>query len=151
MPTLGIANGNDPDVNAERLWPFIKVFTATTLQDGEDYIIEGSDLLPARVYELLPANNITAVFLGYATATTDNKVGRMRSHPTEKEWTATMSGTELHRLVTADINRSRYLQDQCAMHGIQYYDLNVDFQTGIAAIADRLLAIQTAHIHHPGR
>jgi hypothetical protein len=67
MPTLGIHDDNEAEVNAPKMWPFLKGFIDKILPHKADYVLEGIELLPSLVNTLKPNEKIKAVFLGFKT------------------------------------------------------------------------------------
>ncbi len=116
----------DPDAGGiivgERLWPLVREMSASLLADEVDYVIEG-ELLPKHVAALQQAHpaQVRACFLGYTTITPGQKLLEVRAHAGHpNDWPSELSDAELLPILAREIEFSRYLQTECAAHGLRY-------------------------------
>ncbi len=135
---MGLARGVpefeiDPDagglVVGERLWPLVREMSASLLRDGVDYVIEG-ELLPKHVAALQQAHpaQVRSCFLGYTAITPEQKVREIRAHAgLPNDWPSEYSDAELTSIVGKMIGFSRYLEDECVVCGLPYFDTSGEF------------------------
>ena len=135
---MGIARGApefslDPDagcvVVGERLWPLVREMSTSLLWDGVNYAFEG-ELLPKHVAALQQAYplQVRSCFLGYTEIAPVDKLRQVRAfahYP--NNWADDYTDAELLEIVAREIEFSRYLSIECAVHRLRYYDTSHDF------------------------
>jgi len=123
----------DPNAGAkavgERLWPLVREMSKNLLMEDVNYAIEG-EMLPKDVAALrrdYPAQ-VRACFLGYTSISPAEKLHNIRTYAGyPNDWSAEYDDAELLRVITDMIEFSRYLKDECAVHGLRYFDTSTDF------------------------
>lgn len=135
---MGLARGApeyeiDPDagglVVGERLWPLVREMSVSILNDDVDYLFEG-ELLPKHVAALQQAypTQIRACFLGYTTIAPEQKVRDIRAYAhLPNNWPDEYSDAQLASIIGRMIEFSRYLEAECAAHGLPYFDTSSRF------------------------
>lgn len=149
---MGLANGwpwagIDPESSSERrgeqLWPLIRAMAVNLLEEEAThptYLIEGDTLLPYHVAELRAAYpaRVRACFIGYAGIEPPEKLRRARLH--EPDWCAHYSEAEALAFLADMVRFSRYLEHECAAHGIAYFDCTTALEPALAAAHRYLMA-----------
>lgn len=113
----------------ERLWPLIREMCASLLVDRVDYVIEGQ-LLPKHVAALQRQHpsQVKACFLGYSTISPAQKLRDIRAHAGyPNDWSSERSDAELLEIINREIEFSRYLKAECAIHQLRYFDTSQHF------------------------
>src|SRR5688500_17738957 len=99
--------------------------------EGMDYLLEGAQMLPARVGELVVRHPsvVRACFLGYAGISPVDKLQRVRrSMGQQSDWLLGRSDQELLALFADYASVSAYHRDECARRGLRYFDISEDFE-----------------------
>ena len=130
IPRYGIHDKLMPDEIGERLWPFLQAMCRSMLWCDLDYVIEGEAILPALLRGLADEHpgRIRACFLGFADVDVDAKVGEIRAHgggPTD--WLTRESDAYVRDHVVNMVGFSRRLREDCARHGLRYFETSEDF------------------------
>ena len=113
-----------------KLWPLAKHFFNFFFKEEKGYLIEGDSILPSQIHELIVESKpVRCCFLGYAELTKDEKLSLVRQyHQGDIDWTKGISDEEMLPMIDEMIQFSKYLRDECAKHGIKYFDISHDFE-----------------------
>lgn len=136
---MGIARGwpdcgvdpNDGDlVIAEQLWPVVKGMALTLYERDEDYMLEGTYLLPEYVADLqeMIGGSIRACFVGCAEVDTWEKVLQIRNYGKlngEMDWS---SDNDEEAILQVEFLKefSAYMKDECEKYGLKYFESSSD-------------------------
>lgn len=135
---MGLARGLpevqvDPDAGgkqvAERLWPLVREMSINMLHEQIDYVFEG-EMLPKDVDALRQAypKQVRACFLGYNTINPMQKLKEIRRHAGHpNDWPRDYSDSDLLAIIDREIGFSDYLQAECAIYDIRYFDISQNF------------------------
>lgn len=141
--TMGLANGVpefglDPDVSGEirgeRLWPLLRAMAVNVLETDLTYLLEGDVLLPNYVAELIDrwGSKVRACFIGYTRIDPREKMQDIRQFGGEpNDWVRGHTDDQLLALIGEMVRFSRYLQEECARHGLVYVDGSHDFTAAL--------------------
>ncbi|MBX9906530.1 hypothetical protein K2X96_01360 [Patescibacteria group bacterium] len=129
-PQLGVAYDQSFIVRAEKTWPVAKPLLGFFFHEEHNFLIEGDTILPSQVNELiLEGNKVKSCFLGYSELNKEEKLTLVRTyHQGEVDWTKNISDDEMLKLIDEMIQFSKYLKEECANFGIQYFDISHDFE-----------------------
>jgi hypothetical protein len=148
---MGFANGYpafglDPETSAfvrgEQLWPIVRAMAVNILEEvlvHPTYLLEGDTLLPEHVAELAHnyAGQVRACFIGYAQLNVIEKLRDIRQ--SEADWANYYTDEQALAFLAGEVEYSRYLQRECAAHGLRYFDSSED----LAAAVDEAAAYLT--------
>jgi hypothetical protein len=131
MPTLAVDPNASSLVIGEQLWPVLHAMSVCLLENDLAYLLEGDMLLPKYVDALLrdhgPAT-VRACFLGYTTVSLDRKLWEIRRYGGgPDDWMRDLTDAEVLDLIAENVQYSRYLQQECALYGIAYFDTAEDY------------------------
>jgi hypothetical protein len=156
---MGLARGMpecvlDPDAGgmqvAQRLWPLVREMSRNLLMEGLDYVFEG-EILPKHVAALrqeYPAQ-IQACFLGYTTIAPDQKLSEIRVHAGHpNDWPQEYSDDALLAVIKREISFSQYLQAECALHQLPYFDTSDQFLPTLDAVVAYVYGQNSKHAGH---
>jgi hypothetical protein len=136
-PDFGLDPETSGIVRGEKLWPILRAVVVNLIEEKlyhPDYLFEGDELLPKHAAELAGAypGEVRACFLGYTDVVPAEKLRAVRQF--EPEWAKFYNDDGI---VLAFLERqaefSRYLQQECATHGLPYFDVSNDFDGGVEA------------------
>lgn len=142
LPEYGVdPNGGDL-VIAKQIWPVVKGMVVTLFEEGEDYMLEGTYLLPEYVVELqeMMGDVIRSCFVGYAEMDTWEKVGYIRAHAIRsgnKDWSSE-DDTEAYERAEFLKQFSVYIRDECEKYGLKYFESESDHQKTITNVVQFL-------------
>lgn len=128
-PQLGITY-NQPFVErAEKMWPVAKPLFKFFSDEEQSFLVEGDSVLPSQVAELIHEGiQVRSCFVGYAGLTKEEKLAHIRKHHQgDRDWTRGISDEKLLVDVEEMIQFSKYLKEECAKFGIEYFDISHDF------------------------
>jgi hypothetical protein len=142
VPHYGIHDKLMPDEIAERLWPFLRATCESMLWCDLDYVIEGEAILPALLRDLSDEHpgRLRACFVGFADIGIDEKLRQLRAHSDERtDWLARESDAYVRDHVANMVAFSRRLREDCAQHGLRYFETSADFTAATDAARRHLL------------
>jgi hypothetical protein len=140
-PQLGIHPHDDDLETADRMWPVIKGVIENLIFDGRDFLIEGVNLRPATVADLIKETEtpVRACFLGYPEAAIAGKAAEVAQHAgLPNDWLNRTGPDNVLRYLEISKSLSRSLRDDCGALGIPFFDTGADFHGGLAS-AERAL------------
>lgn len=146
VPRFGIVPEDSGQARGERLWPLLRAMAVNLLEEEAThptYLLGGDELLPARAAELIRdyPGQVRACFIGYADVDPAAKLVDVRcGHATWMEWAGEEAA--LAAIVEA-VEFSRYVESECAAHGIPYFDLSQSKEAGAAQALAYLLGPPT--------
>jgi len=141
-PECGVdPNGGDL-VIAEQLWPVVKGMVLTLFERDEDYLLEGTYLLPKYVAELQQAvgDHQCACFVGDAEIDTLEKVRHIRDYGKmngEMDWSSD-DDEEAIRHVEFLKAFSVYIKAECEKYGFMYFESSSNHAKTIANVVQFL-------------
>jgi hypothetical protein len=142
-PQLGILYDSEIKERAQRLWPFVKPMLDGIAYAESHYAVEGHPLLPsdaARFKDELGSDKIRVCFLGYPNCTADLKKDNVKSFASAvNNWLQGKPDEDILRVVTAEIEFSRYLQHECRKYGLEFFDTSYDYWGTIHLAFDYML------------
>lgn len=141
-PALGVLHDLPNRVRGERVRPVLLGVLRNIVEVEPRYLVEGDALLPGLVAELEAeyAGCVRACFLGYARCGVEEKCASIRSVPGPiNDWVADLPDAELARLVSEGREWSAFLEEDCARHGLRYFDGSADFEAAIREGESHLL------------
>jgi len=115
----------------------------TLLDDGLDYAIKGAQLQTAHVAAVRDRHPtaVRACFLGYAAAAPAEKLRAIREHANlPNDWIQTWTDEAILAFITRMTASSAALRDQCAAHGLRYFEVSQDFDRSLRAALSYLTA-----------
>lgn len=130
LPEYGVdPNGGDL-VIGKQIWSVVKGMALTLLEEGEDYLLEGTYLFPEYVAELQAvwSDHIRACCVGYAEMDTWEKVGYIRSYGVASEhldWSSE-DDDEARKQVEFLKAFSVYIRTECEKFGLKYFESKSD-------------------------
>ena len=129
-PELGVAYKDSLIERPAKMWPISKPLFNVFLEEEGDYVIEGDSILPSQLKELMAAGKpVRGCFLGYTELSAEEKLALVRTHHQgDIDWTRGIPDEDMRGLVTEMIAFSKYLEAECAQHGIRYFDISHDFE-----------------------
>jgi hypothetical protein len=137
---MGFANGYpefglDPETSAilrgGKLWPILRAVAVNFIEEKRyhpDYLLEGDELLPEYVAELSQVypGEVRACFLGYTRLAPLEKLQAVRRF--EPDWACYYNDDDFVLSFLAEqVQYSRYLRQECALYGLEYFDGLADF------------------------
>lgn len=142
-PQLGILNGSEIKDRARKLWPFVRPMLDAIAYAEPHYVVEGHPLLPsdaARFRDGLGADRVRVCFLGYPDCAVDMKKDNVKSFASAvNNWLQNKPDEEILKAVTAEIEYSRYLRDECRHYGVRFFDTSHDYWETIHSACDYML------------
>lgn len=85
----------------------------------KDYAIEGDAFSPAHVAEFQKKYEIRACFLGFSKTT----LKEIEDHVGENDWLDDLSPSDRENLPQWIMEKSGSIKQECATHGIRYFDM----------------------------
>ena len=135
-PSLGFHPDTDDLDEARRLWPFVREMIDRLLDDGRDYLIEGTCLLPADVAAVVgdSGGRMRSCFLGYAEIAVEQKVDLIAVHAGgPQDWLSKHPAAYIRQQVERSCAMSVWLRDECRRLGLAYFDTGPDHLAAIEA------------------
>lgn len=129
-PEMGMRYEDSFTDRSNKLWPITKNMVKMFLDEENNYLIEGDSILPAQINELIvEGKSVRCCFLGFAELTKDEKLALVRKyHQGGVDWTKSISDEEMLPMIDEMIQFSKYLKEECAKYGIEYFDISHDFE-----------------------
>lgn len=115
LPAYGVHPLQDEETIGRKLWPIVAGMMRAMVENGEDYIIEGTYILPAYAVESQQryGDVIRSCFLGYADTPAETKLAQLQAHGEE--------------CVLSDIEHfvefSKFLRAECPRLGLAYIEV----------------------------
>lgn len=142
LPEYGLDPDDDELRVAEQLWPVVKAMATTLVEDGIAYLIEGVQLDPRHVSELVarfPAS-IRTCFLGFAEADPLAKFHQIRRFGGgSDDWTLGYDDQTLFEEVERFIELSTRLRAGCRKYGLTYFEVSTDLRETVDAVVQYLI------------
>lgn len=138
LPELGV-NPNGGDLNiAKQIWPIVKGMAMTYIENNEEYLLEGTYLLPEYVAELqqMCGNQIRSCFIGYAEIDTAEKVRHIREYGEQNDEMDWSSDNEEEAKEKVEFLKkfSVYIKTECNKYGLTYFENATDHKKAIVDI-----------------
>lgn len=137
-PSLGV-NPNDGDLNiAKQIWPIVNGMALTYIENSEDYLLEGTYLLPEYVAELqqIYENQIRSCFMGYAEMDIKEKARHIRDYGIKNHEMDWSSDDEKEALEKAKFLQefSIHIKTGCNKYSLTYFESAMDHQKTISDV-----------------
>ena len=138
MPDCNFTPMDDQFVLGEKMWPFIKGMIMTNIENDHSFILEGFQLLPHLLKDFPPAylEHIFPVFLflseQYIRGKIDSKILAYRSAVESRSDTDDIT-------VEGMVSNTKRLKEQCVNHGVAFFEIEEDYDSGINEIQDSIL------------
>jgi hypothetical protein len=133
-PELKVGHELGNQLRGERIWPVLVGVLRNLVEVEPEYVVEGDALLPGRIASLRAEypGRLRACFVGYPRCSVEAKVWSVRTHLSPvNDWVGGMPEDHLHELVVEMAEFSRYLEAECRLHGIAFFDGSVDFELAL--------------------
>ncbi|MFH1085016.1 MAG: hypothetical protein V1772_04560 [Chloroflexota bacterium] len=143
VPELGILGESPNRERAPRLWPILAPLLRNIIEVEPAYTVESDVLWPRGVAALRDENPdaVRACFIGYAGIAPAAKVAQMRRYGGGvNDWVQHHDDAYALALAQVMIAWSAFLRDECAALGLEYVDVSIGFEDGLAQAKDRLTA-----------
>jgi hypothetical protein len=139
VPQLGVDPFAPLNTTGEKLWPLVKEMCVSIINIGVDYVIEGAQLLPRLVNELLLLypSGVKACFIGYAGISPHQKLTDIRNYRgLPNDWANVYSDEEILAGIHILIHESKILGVECARLNIPYFDSSTGFNETMELVID---------------
>jgi hypothetical protein len=143
VPSLEVDPSAPSDEVGEKMWPLVRAMAENALETGVDCIFEGDMLLPSQVAEFLAGEEaqVRTGFVGYPSIEPARKLAEIRQHSGyPNDWLNEHDAQEILDLVEYGIEYSRFLRDESARYGLEYFDCSREFEQTIHTAVQYLLA-----------
>ena len=129
LPEFGVDPNAFPTHYGEKLWPLLRAMAINVLESERTFLFEGDALLPKQVAELLSTSSpqIKAGFLGYSHPNSGEKFQAIRTLGDENDWLIDHADAAVFDLISEMTDFSRYIEQECAVYHIPYFDSSEDF------------------------
>lgn len=137
LPAYGVNPEDDELCIADRLWPVVRAMALAMTEDELDYLIEGVQLRPRSVAELIQRRPqfVRACFLGYAEIEPLAKARQLRAYGGGlDDWMRAYDDTQMLREVQRLIALSATLRDECAACSLSYFEVGLDLEATVQDI-----------------
>ena len=133
-PAFGLDPETPSEVRGEKLWPILRAMAVNILEEARahpTYLLEGDELLPQRVAELMGEyrGQVRACFLGYTQADPAEKLRAVRE--VEPDWSDYCPDEQALAFLAGQVEFSHWLERECAAHSLRYFDCSEDLQGAI--------------------
>ena len=139
MPEYGVHPLKDETTLGALLWPIVKGMIRPMIENGDDYIIEGTYILPEYAVEMqrVYGEAVRSCFLGYAQMTAQEK---QAENDLYRDSSALNDDNRAQELVDLEhfIWFSRYLREECPKLGLRYIEV-VDRDRAAGEVIEWLL------------
>ncbi|MDB5188406.1 MAG: hypothetical protein JWM92_4 [Candidatus Nomurabacteria bacterium] len=119
-------------IKSEKVWRFTEHLFNHFLYEEENYLVEGDCILPEQVVEFKKTHDkeIRCCFIGYTKLSAEEKLNFVRTYNRgDTDWTNEQTDEALLEMIEKMIEYSMFLQEECAKHGIMFFDVSDDFST----------------------
>lgn len=141
MPELGLLKSQDNSEGARILWPAIKGILSAREYFDDDFVIEGTNILPEHIVKFNNDSNFKICFLGYTKIEPIDKLKQLRTSSSLKgEWTDELDDEKLLKNIIKWIDTSKLYFQQCEKLGIRYFDSSIDMDISIQQAEGFLLS-----------
>ena len=96
-----------------------------TVYGKEKYVIDTCHLLPKDIKNI-NTNNALIVYLGYSKITNEEYLEIMRKYDKKNYWSSKLNDVDLLNMISANINYSKYIKEECKKLNIKYFDTSYD-------------------------
>jgi len=130
-PDFGLDPETEGITRGEKLWPILRGMAVNLIEEKRyhpDYLLEGDELLPKNVAELITTypRDVRACFLGYTHIVPSEKLQSVRKF--EPDWAEFYKNDEILLSFLAEQSEySQYLRQECSIYGLNYFDGSEDF------------------------
>jgi 2-phosphoglycerate kinase len=149
-PQLEVDPNEGDRQTAAKLAPIVKAMATAMLENGEEYLLEGVQLLPRIAAELnreFPGQ-VCAAFVGYAEIDLLTKVQQLRHFDGgNNDWLRHESDEELLATVARLKAMSQWVRTECENYGLPYFDTSTNFTATLDRIVDFLKTIPQVKSH----
>lgn len=140
-PQLGVSHQNNPEVNAQKMWKYIKALINNKIKySDEPFAIEGDILLPQYLRDFIKNNNVKCCFVGYSSINPKEKLALIREYKNSLDWTSNLSNKDMLDFVSQGIHDSKKYKLQCEKYNIKYFDTSIDFLNVITEAVEHLVS-----------
>ncbi|MEM1312332.1 MAG: hypothetical protein AAGF07_02620 [Patescibacteria group bacterium] len=131
-PSFGLNFESPWDVGYKKMQNVLKAL-ATYHPSTHNFVVEGWHITPLNIseYREWSSNNLKMIVLGYASATTTEKIKQIKENPNYNEYTGEFSEHELLKYVTNLIETSKRHKKECLANNVRYIDTSVDFSLAL--------------------
>jgi len=130
VPELGITHSLSLKTKSEKAWGFTEHVLNHLLYTEEKYLVEGDCILPEHVVEFKKTHDkeIRCCFIGYTKLSAEEKLNFVRTYNRgDTDWTNEQTDEALLKMIEKMIEYSIFLQEECAKHGVMFFDVSDDF------------------------
>jgi hypothetical protein len=130
LPEFGLNPDDSGIVRGEQLWPILRAMCVNVLETNVTYLFEADLLLPKHAAELMREHGaqVRACFIGYTEVSPEAKLQEIRRFGGEpNDWVQESTDDDVLTLINEMMEFSSYLQRECAIHHLEYFDSSADF------------------------
>lgn len=141
LPAYGVDPEDDELHVADLLWPVVRAMAQAMVENGLEYCLEGVQLRPRHVAVLgrLWPDSVRACFVGYAESDPVAKMRQLRAYGGGMDdWMHVYSEAQMLAEVRRLVALSGAIRDECAEHGLVYFEEGSDLQETITRVVEYL-------------
>ena len=112
---------------ANNFFPYLYQFIKYNQPVVDKYTIEGDSILPKQVHQLQKEFSIKACFLGVSTL----KPETLYEYKSKNNWIKVLTPEQIIALCNWSVSVSNYLQNECELYKIPYFDLSHDYHNAL--------------------
>lgn len=139
-PDLKINGQNSPELNLEKMQPYLEAVINDKLYYNHDFVLEGDVITPELVSKFHPHENLKFCFIGHLSDDLEEKLKNIREFAEQKEWTKKVDDKEIKDFI-ADriILRGKSLYERCQKLGYKFFDTSKEFSITTQKVVEYLL------------
>jgi len=129
LPEYGVDPDDDERRVADLLWPVIEPMATAMVENEEDYLLEGVQLLPKHAWALRQklAGQLRVCFVGFAEVDVPVKLAEIRHFGGgPDDWLKELDDQEALANIERLKDISRYVRDECLKYELKYVEISAD-------------------------
>lgn len=134
-PRLSVGHTKSIMQNYQNMRPVVESFVHARSFFDEDYVLEGDCINIEDAAQLVRDGVARVVILGYPRDTVERRKELILNNSSPAHWLRRLSDDEIYSKISACIEYSKFLQDECRKYGVDFVDVSEEQQ--LSAIYDR--------------
>ena len=119
---------------------FLLEFLASQIRQNRknDCILEGAQILPSKVHELVDLNSTIVVFLGHGNLTADDIFNLCREHDNELDFSYKITDEELSEHAQDWYKKNELIKKECEKYHFKYVDTSKNREETLKKVFEEL-------------
>jgi len=126
-PCTKIAHYDNNKIISKDIAILLNTFIKHLNYEDINYVIDMYQIYPIDLSKILDLNTHLAIYLGYSSLSSHNKLCDIRKYARDKDWTKNTSDIEMLSILDKFILEDKMIKQECKLVNYPYYDTGSDF------------------------